>query len=132
LLKQQSQPYLARAEKIENELSDIWSNSNSVQNLQTAYITATPDLQKLYRDEIQPLALNAPSGAKNRLLNLLNTPYKRPSQKDILLARRELQANPFDISKAEQLRALEAQNGKPSMVVYLDERIGQMKKGRNL
>lgn len=132
LLKQQSQPYLARAEKIETELSDVWSNSNSVQNLQTAFMTATPELQRLYRDEIQSLAYSAPSSAKNRLQNLLNTPYKRPSQKDILLARRELQMNPFDISKAEQLRALEAQNGKPSMVVYLDERIGQMKKGQNL
>lgn len=132
LIKQQSEPYLARAEKIESELADIWSNSNSVQNLQTAYITATPDLQKLYRDEITPLAANAPSGAKNRLHNLLNTPYRRPSQKDILIARRELQANPFDVSKAESLRALEAQNGRPAMVAYLDERISQLKKGNRL
>jgi len=132
LIKQQSDPYLARAEKIESELADIWSRSNSVQNLQTAYMTATPELQRLYRDEITPLAQNAPRGAKNRLDNLLNTPYRRPSQKDILLARRELQANPFDISKAQSLRALEAQNGKPAMVAYLDERISQLKRGKEL
>lgn len=132
LIKQQSEPYLARAEKIEQELGDIWSNSNSVQNLQTAYMTAAPELQKLYRDEITPLAANAPGGAKNRLMNLLNTPYRRPSQKDILLARRDLQANPFDVSKAENLRALEAQNGRPAMVAYLDERISQLRKGNSL
>ncbi len=132
LIKKQSEPYLARAEKIESELSDIWSNSNSVQNLQTAFVTAPIEIQKLYREEIIPLAANAPSGAKNRLMNLLNTPYRRPSQKDILLARRELQASPFDVSKAETLRALEAQNGRPSMVAYLDERIAQLKKGTSL
>ncbi len=132
LIKQQSEPYLARAEKIESELGDIWSNSNSVQNVQTAFMTATPELQKLYRDEITPLAANAPNGAKNRLMNLLNTPYRRPSQKDILLARRDLQANPFNVSKAESLRALEAQNGRPAMVAYLDERITQLKKGKSL
>lgn len=131
-VKQLSDPYLARAEKIESELADMWSNSNSVQNLQTAYVTASPELQSLYREEIGPLAASAPGGARNRLNNLLNTPYRRPSQKDILLARRELQADPFDISKAEQLRALEAQNGRPAMVVYLDERISQLKKGGTL
>ena len=132
LMKQKSEPYLARAEKLDAELADMWSGSNSVQNLQTAYMTATPELQKLYRDEIGPLARNAPSGAKNRLLNLLNTPYRRPSQKDIMVARQELQANPFDISKAQNLRALEAQNGRPAMVAYLDERILQLKKGKDL
>jgi hypothetical protein len=54
------------------------------------------------------------------------------TKKDILLARRELQANPFDVSKAEQLRTLEAQSGRPSMVAYLDERISQLKKGTSL
>jgi hypothetical protein len=132
MIKQQSDPYLARAEKLESELNNIWSQGNSVQNLQTAYMTSSPELQKLYRDEIGPLAQTAPSGAKNRLINLLETPYKRPSQKDILLARRELQAAPFDISKAQALRELEAQGGRPAMVVYLDERINQLKKGKSL
>ncbi len=132
LLKNQSLPYLTRAEKIEREVSDSWSESNSVQNLQAAYMTATPELQRLYRDEIIPLAVNAPSGAKNRLDGLLNTPYRRPSQKDILLARQELQSHPFDISKAERLRELESHGGRPAMVVYLDERISQLKKGKSL
>jgi hypothetical protein len=95
-------------------------------------MTASADMQKFYRDEIQPLAQIAPSGAKNRLQNLLNTPYRRPSQRDILVARRELQTNPFDISKAEHLRELESQGGRPAMVAYLDERISQLKKGKSL
>lgn len=132
MLKSQSQPYLNRAEKIEAELNQMWTKSNSVQNLQTAYMTASPELQKVYRDEISNLAQIAPSGAKNRLQNLLNTPFRRPSQRDILNARKSLQANPFDISKAQALRELEAQNGRPAMVVYLDERISQLKKGKNL
>lgn len=132
LIKQQSDPYLARAEKIEAELADMWSNSNSVQNLQTAYMTATPELQRLYRDEISPLAQNAPSGAQKRLHNLLHTPYRRPSQKDIMVARRALQADPLNISKVESLRALESQNGRPAMVAYLDERISQLRKGKDL
>lgn len=131
LLNNQSRPYLARAEKIESELSQMW-HSNSVQNLQNAFMTASNDLQRLYRVEITELAAIAPSGAQNRLQNLLNTPYKRPSQRDILLARRELRADPFDISKAKTLRELEAQNGRPAMVVYLDERITQLKTGKSL
>lgn len=132
LLKQQSDPYLARAEKIDNELNLMWNDSNSVQALQATYMTSTPELQKLYRAEIKELAISAPYRAKNRLDNLLNTPYRRPSQKDILLARRELQQNPFDISKAQNLRDLEAQNNHPAMVVYLDARISQLKKGKSL
>jgi tetratricopeptide (TPR) repeat protein len=132
LLEGQSQPYLARAEKIESELSQMWHSSNSVQNLQNAFMTASNELQKLYRAEVTELAAIAPSGAQNRLQNLLNTPYKRPSQRDILLARRELRENPFDLSKAKTLRELEAQNGRPAMVVYLDERISQLKTGKSL
>lgn len=131
ILHAQSTPYLNRAEKIDSEISEMWQ-SGSVQNLQAAYMTASPEIQKLYRDEIIPLAQNAPSGAKNRLQNLLNTPFRRPSQRDILLARRELQTNPFDITKAEHLRELESQNGKPAMVAYLSERISQLKKGKSL
>lgn len=132
MLQAQSQPYVVRAEKIEKELEDMWTEGNSVQNLQSAYMTASPELQRLYKEEILPLAISAPSGAKNRLQNLLSTPFRRPSQRDILIARRELQANPFDISKAESLRELERQSGKPAMVVYLDERISQLKKGKPL
>ena len=132
MLKSQSQPYLARAEKIEGELNNMWSGSNSMQNLQAAYMTASPDLQRVYRDEINDLISVAPSNAKSRLQNLLNTPYSRPSQKDLLTARRDLQADPFDISKAKHLRDLEAQTGRPSMVAYLDERISQLKKGKSL
>jgi hypothetical protein len=131
LLHAQSAPYLARAEKIEDELSRMW-DSNSVQNLQATYMTSSAELQKLYRDEIKDLAQNAPANAKNRLQNLLNTPFRHPSQKDLMNARRDLQANPFDVSKAENLRQLEQQNNHPAMVAYLDERISQLKQGKSL
>jgi hypothetical protein len=78
------------------------------------------------------LAGIAPPSAQKRLQNLLNTPYRRSSQREILLARKELQASPFDLSKAKQLRELEAQGGRPAMVVYLDERISQLKTGKKL
>jgi tetratricopeptide (TPR) repeat protein len=132
LLKSQSEPYLARAEKIESELSQMWNDSNSLQNLQATYMTTTPELQKLYRDEMRDLAANAPSGAKNRLNGLLNTPFRRPSQRDIMLARRDLQTHPFDVSKAQSLRELENQSGHPAMVVYLDARINDLKRGKSL
>lgn len=132
LLKKQSDPYLARAEKIETELNQMWSDSNSLQNLQAAYMTASPELQKLYRNEISDLAQAAPSGAQKRLQTLVATSFKKPSQKDILVARKELQASPLDISKAKNLRELEAQGGRPAMVVYLDERISQLRKGKSL
>jgi hypothetical protein len=132
LLQSQSAPYLARAEKIEHELDQVWNQGNSVQNLQSAYMTASPELQRLYKNEILPLAQNAPPGVKNRLDGLLNTPFRRPSQKDIMIARKELQADPFDVSKAEHLRDLESQSNHPAMVAYLGERIGLLKKGKSL
>jgi tetratricopeptide (TPR) repeat protein len=132
MIQAQSQPYLDKAEKFESDLAGIWNNSNSVQNLQTAYMTASNELQRLYRDEISGLAQSAPSRAQNRLRDLLNTPYRRPSQKDILTARRALQTDPLNVSKAESLRELESQGGNVTMVVYLDERIAQLKKGKTL
>lgn len=132
LLKSKSDPYLARAEKIESELTQMWGDSTSLQNLQATYMTSPPELQKLYRNEIKDLAQNAPATAKNRLMNLLNTPLRRPSQRELLVARRDLQTHPFDLSKAENLRQLEASSGSPSMVAYLDERISQLKRGKTL
>jgi len=131
-LKAQSAPYMARAERIEGDLNGTWQQSNSLQSLQAAYMTATPEMQNLYKREIESLAKFAPPHAKNRLHDLLNTPYRRPSQRDILMARKDYQANPMSIEKAEALRNLEAQNGRISMVVYLDERISQLKKGKSL
>lgn len=131
LLKSQSAPYLNRAEKIEGQLAKMW-DSGSIQTLQATYMTATPDLQRLYRDEIKVLAQNALPHAKNRLQNLLDTPLRHPSTRDLMNARRELQSNPFDISKAENLRQLESQSGSQAMVAYLDERITQLKQGKKL
>ncbi|MGE0529046.1 MAG: tol-pal system YbgF family protein, partial [Bdellovibrionales bacterium] len=132
MLKAQSEPYLQRAIKVERDLNQMWNRSQSIQSLQAAYMNASPDLQKLYRKEIQELAQNAPSGAQNRLNDLLEMPLQRPSQQDILLARKALQADPFDVLKAEELRRLEARRGQAAMVVYLDERISQLKKGKHL
>lgn len=132
LIKQQSDPYLAKAEKIERELVDMWTDSNSVQALQATYMNATPELRKVYRDEIKELAQNAPSKAKNRLESLLQTPQERPSLNQILAARRELQRHPFDTQKAKSLRELESQRGNPAMVVYLDARINQIAQGKDL
>lgn len=132
MIQAQSEPYMERAEQLDSEIEQIWSSSNSLSNLQSAYMGASPELQKVYRDEISILSLNAPSRAQNRLRDLLSTPYRRPSQKDILMARKAVQADPFSISKAESLRELEAQGGNSTMALYLDERIDQLKKGEQL
>lgn len=132
MIQAQSKPYLDKAEKLEAQLEEVWGQSASMQNLQAAYMNASSDMQRLYRDEISALSQNAPSRAQNRLRELLNTPYRRPSQKDILLARRALQADPLDISKAETLRQLESQGGSQAMASYLDERIAELKKGKTL
>lgn len=132
LIQTQSAPYLAKAERIQMQLNEMWNNSASMQNLQSAYMSASPELQKIYRDEINELARRAPSSAEKRLNNLLNTPFRKPSERDLMYARKALQNDPLNISKAQELRKLESQSGRDAMVVYLDERIAQIKKGKSL
>ncbi len=132
MIKAQSQTYLNQALKIESEIETMWNSSKTVQNLQAAYMTAASDLQRLYKDEIMLLTQSAPRRAQTRLNDLIKSTYRRPSQKEILAARRALSSDPFDISKAKNLRELEAQGGNAAMAIYLDERIDQLKKGKTL
>ena len=128
LLKQQSDPYLATAEKIEQQLAQTWADSGSITNMQNTFNAASSDLRGLYRNEIAQLTQIAPPSAKSRLQAVMNTPFERPSAREITAARQDLKAHPFDVSKAQALRDLEARNGQPAMTAYLDERITQSKK----
>lgn len=132
LLGEQSKPYLEKADQLDEQVSNMWSDSESLRNIESVYTQASVELQKLYREELRPLISTASWSAKNRLDNLLNTPYRRPSRQDVMLARRELQANPWDEGKVQALRDLENQSGRYSMVAYLDARLNELKKKDNL
>ena len=127
LLKQQSDPYLATAEKIEQQLEQTWNDSGSIANMQATFNAASSDLRGLYRNEIAQLTTIAPPNAKTRLQSLMSTPFERPSSREIMDARRELKAHPFDVSRAQSLRDLESRAGDPAMIAFLDERIAQLK-----
>ena len=63
---------------------------------------------------------------------MIKEQQSRPSQREIMMARLDLQKDPFDRSKIEHLRELEKQAGQTTMVAYLDARMSQMKKGSTL
>lgn len=132
LLAQRSQPYADRAAQIEREVAAMWSESNTWQNIEAVYQQASPELRSLYRNELVTLSQSAPDSAKNRLDNLLNTPYRRPTRQQVMFARRELEADPFSESKVQRLRDLESQSGGTSMVAYLDARLNELKKRKSL
>ncbi|MGE4132619.1 MAG: tetratricopeptide repeat protein [Bdellovibrionales bacterium] len=132
LLKAQSDPYLQRAERLESRLKSHWGGSATLHDVQTAYRSASQDIQKLYAREMKSLIECAPPHAQNHLKDLLSTPYRKPSQRDILIARRALQEQPFDLARAQALRDLESKAGRASMVVFLDQRIDSIKKGTTL
>ena len=131
LLKAQSDPYLATAEKIDQQLAQTWNDTSSLQGLQSTYLAASSELRSLYRNEIVQLAQIAPDGAKSRLQTLLTAPFERPSTREISVARQDLKSHPFDVAKAEGLRDLEARRGDLAMSAYLNERINQLKKEVN-
>jgi len=131
LLKGQSDPYLATAEKIEQQLEQAWADSSSIANMQATFNAASSELRGLYRNEIAQLTQIAPASAKSRLQSVMNTPFERASNREISTARQDLRSHPFDVRKAQALRELESRNGQPAMVAFLDERIGQLKKENN-
>jgi tetratricopeptide (TPR) repeat protein len=131
LLRQKANGFYMQASNYERQWAAKW-NERAIDEITRNFQNASWEVQNVLKTEIQILSQNAPEGAKNRLLAALKERRERPSNRELLTARQELQSDPFDTSKIQRLRELEKQAGQMTMVSYLDARLLQMKKGASL
>lgn len=131
LLRQKANAFYMNASNFERQWNAKWSDS-AVDEITRNFENSSWEIQNVLKFELQILSQNAPDGAKNRLLTALRERRERPSNRDLLMARQDLQQDPFDASKIQRLRELEKQAGRMTMVAYLDARLVQLKKGTAL
>jgi hypothetical protein len=131
LLRQKANGFFMQASMFERQWAAKW-NDRAIEEITRNFQNASWEVQAVLKTEIQILSQNAPDSAKNRLLETLKERRERPSNRELLTARQDLQRDPFDTSKIQRLRELEKQAGSTTMVSYLDARLLQMKKGASL
>jgi len=131
LLSQKANGFYAAASNFERQWNAKWSES-AITAITSNFQNSSWEIQNALKVELQILSQNAPESAKNRLLTALRERRERPSNRELLTARQEVQSDPFDSSKIQALRELEKQAGRMTMVSYLDARLLQLKKGASL
>ena len=120
--------YLAKAEQVERKLQLLWGNEDHQKTLIEDYRTARRTVRPVLAAEIQRVARVAPGGIRQELENELRSD-SRPSEPQVLAARREARENPFNQSSLAKLRELEMVRGRETMVAYLDARLLKLQTG---
>ena len=100
LLQQKSNGFMMTAARFEQQ----WQANGRKARSAKWNETFRPPLRKfsdVLKSEIQILSANAPENARARLQRFLREQHGRPSQREIMMARLDLQKDPFDRSKIE-------------------------------
>lgn len=131
LLNQELNPVESKAQTTEKAYLSLWT-SKVRSDFKSDFEKSSPAMRVTLMKENQAILKVAPQSEKQWLSQLQKVPVSRPSNKDLHQARAELLKNPFDIDALEDLKKLEQQRGRRTLVVYLEDRIQALKKGESL
>ncbi len=121
--------YLQRSDEITRKLNVLWSDSNSQSRMTAALNSARPEFRPMLSSIVGRLAEIAPAGVKPELRNEMAKSNALPTEREVLAAREQAKASPFDPSTLQKLRNLEEGRGRETMVAYLDARLLKLKTG---
>lgn len=127
LLAVKSQEFKAKAHQIEEKLKELWRSESILEAMAENYRTSAPDVQSLIEEEIVTLQKVAPSYMSARLGRVLKFKTEKPTRNEIMVARRDVKEDPFNVRRAQNLKKLEEQAGSSSMAGIMDIRIHQLK-----
>ncbi len=127
LLSQQAQPYKDISDATDKALLDLWKQHRNIDQLKKDFDQAGPNIQNLIRKELRLLSQIAPRSEQNILNQVLASKSKKPSPQSIQQAQEAVKSDPFNLSRLNQLKNLEAQRGQTSKVSYLEARLSVLK-----
>ena len=131
LLNQELAPVENKAKLTEKTYLSMW-NGKVQSDFKADFSKSSPAMRNVLMKENQALLKVAPSEQKSWLTQLQKIPVSRPSNKELQQARIDLMKNPFDVDALEDMKKLELQRGRRTLVVYYESRIQAIKKGETL
>ena len=131
LLNQELAPVEKKTLLTDKTYLSMWS-SKVRSDFKADFEKSSPAMRSLLMKENQAILRVAPAEEKSWLTQLQRIPISRPSNQELHQARVDLMKNPFDIDALEDLKKLEQQRGRRTLVVYLEDRIQALKKGEQL
>lgn len=131
LLNRELGPVEAKAQATEKAYLSLWT-SKVRSDFKSDFEKSSPAMRTVLMKENQAIVKVAPQEEKQWFAKLQNIPVSRPSNKDLQQARVDLIKNPFDVDALEDLKKIEQQRGRRTLVVYLEDRIQALKKRESL
>ena len=123
-------PFEAKAKEINKKLADFWNNDDVIDSMLKGLEDSRRPAARVYANELRELARRAPTSTRSRIEKAVaRVETERPSDNDVLSARRALSRDPFSVSAAKELKRIEAELDRDAMVAYLDARLGQLEGG---
>ena len=123
-----ARPFKTKHDEIETKLAGFWADSRSLEDAARSYERTRRELRPLLAKDIQAIATVAPPSVSKRLKTAM-ADDRRSLSGDLNEAREDVLRRPFNARSLQRLKQLEEQNGRDSMVAYLDARISQLKQG---
>lgn len=131
ILKKSANPYALKARYAQSKVQSLWNQKTNWQNLLRDYTRAQVSVQELIGQELKILANYAPnSQIKDLIEDTLD--QSAGTRRDLLSARDSVSEDPNNVNQIEKLINLETKLGHPLMTTYLEQRLGQIQKTRNL
>lgn len=131
MLNQELAPIESKIQMTEKTYMSLWT-SKVQSDFKADFQKSTPAMRTVLMKENLAILKVAPQSEKAWLTGLQKIPVSRPSNKEMQQARVELIKNPFDIDALEDMKKIEEQRGRRTLVVYYENRIQAIKKGETL
>lgn len=120
--------YLAKSEQIAKKIDLLWGEEDEEKTMVADMQSARKEIRPVLASELRRLAAIAPNAIRAQLQEELKSEPVRPSDRDVQVARRDAQTQPFNSQALTRLRDLENDRGHETMVAYLDARIMKLAK----
>lgn len=114
------------AHKISERIAGFWAKETYTQEMARSFDQGFVEFKKLISEEARVLYTYAPSNKRDLLENMMKIPVL--PRNDLLQARSDVKAKPFDSGSLARLRDLERAHNNLTQVAFLELRINDLNK----
>jgi hypothetical protein len=124
----QAHSYQAKSTEVAGKITQLWSDSSTIDTLFLDYEKTHGALRKALYTELRSVAKVSPADHRQSFIHALAKSEAKPSSGAIEAARISVSQSPFDSDKIERFKILEEKEGKETLVAFLDARLMQLHK----
>lgn len=127
ILSQKIQSIEQEAHKIGERMNGFWAKETYTKEMEKSFEQGFVEFKKLISEEARVLHAYAPESKRDVLKNMMQIPSL--PRNDLLQARSDVKAKPFDTSTLARLRDLERAHNNLTQVAFLELRLNDLSKG---